>query len=163
MSNQRTGGMTAIGILNIVFGSVRGLLALFTILGGGLVAALGSAAGEEAGTSVAAQGGAIAVIGLVALVCSIMLLIAGIGVLKMKPWGRSLSLAAAALWLITSIGQVFMLEFSVTAVLGMVYPAIVVGLFMTPAWRHAFSGLPTVDIPADDAAATQPEEMRPAA
>lgn len=163
-TQQRTGGMIAVGILNIVFGSIGSLAALVTMIGGGALAALGSAAGDEGGGATTA-GGALAVIGLVALAFSVMLVFAGIGVLMMRPWGRALSLAAAALWLISSLGQMFMLgDVGVSTLVGMVYPVVLVGLFMTAKWKSAYSGLPHVDIPADGAAGQpQSEEMRPAA
>jgi hypothetical protein len=150
MNQTRTGGMTAIGILNIVFGCIGCLFALVTVLGGGLLTALGTAAGESGaetgaefaagGGEVAAAGGAIMLFGLFGLAVGVILFVAGIGVMKVAPWGRSLSLAAAALAIVSNIGKAVILSaFGIGTVFGLIYPAVLIFCFMQPGWRAAFS------------------------
>ncbi len=43
MAMQRTGGMTTIGILNIIMGAFFGLLSLLMVIGGGVLLSTGGA------------------------------------------------------------------------------------------------------------------------
>ena len=142
--SQRTTAMAVIGILHIVTGSLTCVGALINMLGGGLVAAIGSAAEHEmngASGQAAMVGGALILFGIVGLAFGAGLLAAGVGVLKVKPWGRSLSLAAAALGITFSLGQALILgAFGVGTIVGMIYPLVLFALFMTPAWKSAFVG-----------------------
>jgi hypothetical protein len=169
MFTQRTGGMTAVGILNIVFGSLGSLVALLAIVGGGLVAAVGAAGeAESAGTDAEGIGAAVAtggmlvmVIGLVYLLCMSLLIFDGIGVLKLKPWGRTLSIACGAGIALLSGYSIITGEFSIMT-LGMCgYGLLLVGLFMTENWKAAFTG-DTVTAGLDMTASTQ-RQMRDAA
>lgn len=171
MNTRRTGGMTAVGILNIIFGSFASIGALVTVLGGGLMAAIGSAAEQEmtgATGEAAAFGGALILLGLFGLTIGVMLLVAGIGVLMVKPWGRNLSLAAATLAIVNNIGQAVLLSaFGLGTVIGMAYPIILIGLFMNPSWKAAFSGQPqpSEDVPVQGPSAmnVNPNNVRDAA
>ncbi len=88
MARQRTGGMTTIGVLSIILGSLGVLLALLVSLVGGLLAGAGSdmagtgfVEGEQFGTTVAMGGSIILLIGIATLGINLMLLFRGVGVL----------------------------------------------------------------------------------
>lgn len=142
MNTQRTGGMTAIGILNIIFGVLRCLGGALIILGGGLLAGLGASSGEAAGQEVAVAGGLAAVLGLVAFANGVLLLIGGIGVLKVASWGRLFSLAAAALSVVITLGDGMFSGFGFGTLIGLIYPAVLFYVFFQPEWKAAFSGMP---------------------
>ena len=56
MASQRTGGMTAVGILNLILGALGTFIALMVVVVGGLFAAGGAALGSEtAGAEAAAE------------------------------------------------------------------------------------------------------------
>ena len=104
MSASRTGGLTTIAIFNIVIGSLGTLAALLVVVGGGLLAIGGAAMESELGAdadgmgaAAAVGGGIILVLGLVGVVAWSMLAVSGIGVLKMAPWGRTLSIICGVL------------------------------------------------------------------
>jgi hypothetical protein len=135
--------MTTIGVLNLVFGGLRTFGALLTILAGGGMAVLGTAASQNGGdgAEVAAAGGAIIGFGFFSLIIGITLFIAGLGVLKVAPWGRTLSLAAASLAVVSTLGQAVFLEaFGIGTFLGLIYPGVLFFLFFQPDWKVAFSG-----------------------
>lgn len=146
MTHQRTGGMTAIGILNIVFGSIGALVMLLFVLGGSLLAAGGAAMeaemGAEAngmGAATAAGGGLIMVIGVVGLICWTAMIISGIGVLKLKSWGRTLSMVCGGIVALLSVYSLTQ-QFSIMNVAFLVYGGLLVGLFMKSDWKAAFGG-----------------------
>jgi hypothetical protein len=143
MNQMRTGGMIAIGVLNIIFGAFGCLGAMLMVLVGGGLAAIGTAAVENAaeGQQVAAAGGAVALLGLFEFTIGIMLFIGGIGVLKVAPWGRGFSLAAAALAIVNGLGQAVILSaFGIGTILGLIYPVVLIICFNRQDWKAAFSG-----------------------
>jgi hypothetical protein len=75
------GGIKAIGVLHIVFGGIWILI--------GLISAIASAQGV--------------LMALPTIVLSLLLLIAGIGVLSLAPWGRVLSFVWASLSLLVAV------------------------------------------------------------
>jgi hypothetical protein len=138
MTPNRTGGMTAIGILNIVFGSLGSLFSLLVLLGGGIIAASGTAAGSS-GTTAAAGGGLIMLVGLVFLACWATLVFAGIGVMKMTHWGRTLSIVCGGVIALLQLVSFVTTGFNFVGLIVLAYGAALVGLFMQPAWRDAFA------------------------
>jgi hypothetical protein len=143
MNQTRTGGMLTIGILNIVFGSIRCVGALLMVLVGGGLAAFSSAAPPEMADSgqVASFGGAVVMLGLFGFAIGAMLLIGGIGVLKVAPWGRGFSLAAGTLAIVNTLGQAVILSaFGLGTFVGLVYPVILIACLMRPDWKAAFAG-----------------------
>ncbi len=161
MATQRTGGMTAIGILNFVFGGLGCVFSLLMVLGGGAFAFLGSAMEEAAAAEgmstegfgeAAATGGAMfMLLGLVGLVLSVLLIIAGVGVMKVRPWGRTCSLAYAGSKIILGIGAAIIGGFGFVTIMGFVYPVVLGVLFTRPAWKAAFSaGTATSDTATGD-------------
>ena len=153
MGKQRTGGMTTIGILNIIFGALFSLVFLLMILGAGFMAAAGSAMGGEEGAAVAAGGGFLMLIGIAAFAINLMLFISGIGVLKLAPWGRTLSIACGGLGVVVYGASI----------------VILISLFFTPSWKATFcSGeqLPMESAPAppqEAPEASESDETREAA
>ena len=147
MNKQRTGGMTAIGVLNIIFGSLGTLLSLLVVAGGGLLAAGGAAMEAELGADaegmggMAATGGAIIVaIGLAGAVTWAMLFIGGIGVLKLASWGRTLCMVCAGALSLLTILNFTQNGFGLGGMLLIGYSATMVGLFMKAEWKAAFGG-----------------------
>jgi len=91
-----------LGILHIVFGALGILLALgLLMLFGGLAGVIGAAAEtEDRATAVGVLGVIGAIVFFVVLILSLPGLIAGIGLLKFRPWGRILGIVISALDLI---------------------------------------------------------------
>src|SRR5262245_55834159 len=145
MNMQRTGGMTTIGILNIVLGAIGSLLSLLAMLGGGLLAAAGAAAeadgsGQGAGTMVAAGGGMIMVFSFIGLAACFTLIMGGVGVLKMKPWGRMLSMVCGGVLALMQLYTLVTSGVDLFSVALLLYGGLLVGLFCMPEWKAAFSG-----------------------
>jgi hypothetical protein len=151
MTKQRTGGMTAIGVLNIVFGGFGLLAALFSLLAAPTMVARisGYATSEQMSEMMLKIQG----LGIFALAVSVVGLIAGIGIFWMKQWSRILSLVYAGLWILNGIlSFAFPLQLSSTTgvmaarvfglIIGMVYPIILFVLFNKPAWKTAFATEP---------------------
>ena len=142
----RPTGITVIGVLNIVFGALGALSSLLLVLGGGFIAALapaavragaeGGAAAPAAGGAVAAIGGATIVLGVIFLLLGAVQIVSGIGVLKLAPWGWTLTVAIAGLSVLANIAGFFV--FGPCNLIGLIYPAIVLALFLQPAYKNAF-------------------------
>ena len=148
MGNKRTGGMTAVGVLNIVFGSLGALFAILIVLGGGMVAAMGSgmesaiaAEVEGAAAGAAGMGGRMAIVGMIGFVACAALVFSGIGVLGLKPWGRKLSMIFGGAWAVLNIITLFS-GFNPVSLGFAVYGGLLVWLFLKPDWKAAFSGQP---------------------
>ena len=163
MGKQRTGGMTTIGVLNITFGAFFSLVFLLKILAAGFMATAGNAIGGEDGAAVAAGAGFLMLAGIAACAINLMLFISGIGVLRVAPWGRTLSLACGGLGVVvytaSLIGNGFL-----TPYLGMLaYSFLLVGLFFMENWKNTYcsceSSLPHVE----SLAAPESQETREAA
>jgi hypothetical protein len=90
MDLQRTNGMKTIGVINIIVGAMFCLIGLLmAIVGGGFMP---TSEASAAGTS----GVFVMLIGVATLAINVLLLTGGVGLLRMVPWGRTLSLAHAA-------------------------------------------------------------------
>ena len=91
-----SGMVTAVGVVNFLLGGLNALCGGVLIMGGGLAAGAGaaSAAGGEPEAAAAATivGGLIIVIGVVVLILSLPMIIAGVGIVKRRQWGRVLTL-----------------------------------------------------------------------
>ncbi len=144
MGNKRTGGMTAVGVLNIVFGAIGALFAILIVLGGGMMAAMGAgmeAEFEGAAAGAAGMGGIMAIVGIVAFGASAAMLFSGIGVLGLKPWGRKLAMVCGGAWAVLNIITLFG-GFNLFNLGFAVYGGLLVWLFLQPDWKAAFSGQP---------------------
>jgi len=93
-----------LGILHIVFGSlgVVGAVVVLAIFGGiaGFVGASADTADADRATGMAVLGGIGLVVFVIILVLSVPSLLAGIGLLKYKPWARMLTIVLSALDLV---------------------------------------------------------------
>ena len=69
-----------------------------------------------------------------------MLIVAGVGVFKVRPWGRTVSLAYAGSKIIVGVaGALFGMFTIMTVAIGFVYPIVLAIMFMKPGWKAAFS------------------------
>jgi len=159
MSKQRTGGMTIIGGLDVLFGSCGIILAL-----GGI---LGALAGERqaivvegsmgiAGATAGQQALMLNLLGmsLLGLLLGLVALVAGIALFRMWRWARAINLTYAALAAARS-AMLFLFpaltaargataaatlsERMVGLCLALLYPIILLALFRKPAWKAAFA------------------------
>ena len=137
--------MTTIGVLNVVFGGLGSLIFLLMILGAGFIAAAGTSMGGEEGAAVMTGGGLLMLIGIAAFAINMMLLISGIGVLKLAPWGRSLSMAYGGLGVLIYGATLVFGDFSVTTLGALAYCALLIWLFCKSDWKAAFC---SSDMPA---------------
>ncbi len=140
--------MTAVGVLNIVFGSIGALFAILIVLGGGMVAAMGAgmeaeygAEFEGAAAGTAGMGGIMALVGIIGLVACGAMVFSGIGVLGLKPWGRKLAMIGGAAWCALNVITLFS-GFNLFNLGFAVYGGLLVYLFLQPDWKAAFSGQP---------------------
>lgn len=136
--------MTAVGVLNIVFGAIGALFAILIVLGGGMMAAMGAgmeAEFEGAAAGAAGVGGIMAIAGIVAFGASAAMLFSGIGVLGLKPWGRKLAMVCGGAWAVLNIITLFS-GFNLFNLGFAVYGGLLVWLFLQPEWKAAFSGQP---------------------
>lgn len=126
-----SGAVTAVMILNYVFGGLNLICGgLVTVSGGLLATLIGSAAqqdpnvnAEEAAVVGGIVGGVAVAIGVVIIIFALPLLIAGYGVGKRAQWGRTLTIvlgfisaALAVLSVLTSnpCGAIFDLAYAIT-------------------------------------------------
>jgi hypothetical protein len=149
MSGTRNGAMTTVGILNIVLGAIGALASLLMILGGGLLA-IGSASIESGGDpdlagvgAIGTLGGMIVVVmGIVSAIFGGLLLFSGVGVLKVRPWGRTLCIISG-LGLFGLNGLSILGEFSIINLIMLGYGGLITVLCFTQDWRNRFAGLPS--------------------
>ena len=167
MGEQRTGGVTTIGILNIVFGALFSLVFLLMILGAGFMAAAATAIGGEDGAAVGARGGFLMLVGIAAFAVNLMLFVSGIGVLKVAPWGRTLSLACGGLGVVAYGALLIGSSFSIPFLGMLAYSVVLIGLFFTPAWKAVFCSCESVKLSTESAPASpkasESEDTREAA
>lgn len=147
MDTKRTTSMTVIGVISIVFGSLGLVGGVFTTLAGGAIAALGSAGtasgAQEAGQVTGLGLGAV-VIGVVGIIAAVALLVGGIGILKVRPWARTLCLGYAGLSVATKAAALFLLGTGgIGLVIGLIYPGVLLYFFFAnEKWKRAFSTSP---------------------
>ncbi len=139
MAMQRTGGMTTIGILNIIMGAFFGLLCLLMVIGGGVLLSTGGAIGGTDGLMAAAGGRFVMLVGIVGTVIWTMMLISGIGVLMLRPWARVLAMVCGAFVIVLN-GLSLYTTFAFIPMIGFAYGAVLCGMFMKPSWKAAFAG-----------------------
>jgi hypothetical protein len=137
-------GLIAIGVVNIVLGSI------LTMVSGAVLAAVTflaiplSAVGSTKQAPIGFMGviaGMFALLIGVVFLFSIMLIVAGVGVLKRARWGRILSLIYA----IASLSFLMMMGFSSLNTQGMVtagYSVLLLVLLNLPEWKAEFASTP---------------------
>jgi hypothetical protein len=130
MAATRTRGMTAVAVLNLILGAVATLGSMARI-----AIDLGLAGSPAAGAT-----GIVLAFGFARVAVSVLLIVSGIGVLRMRPWGRTCAIAAGALWILVNLLEPLLLHKSMSGefVWGSLYSAILLALFMRPAWARAF-------------------------
>jgi hypothetical protein len=159
--------MTAIGVVNIVLGVIGCLFSLLVLVGGGVLAAGGgefaAQAGGDESFGMMAQGAGlmVVVIGFVGLITWLLTMISGIGVLMMRSWGRTLAMLCGAVLIVVNVLSLVNGGFGIMTIATLIYGAMLVGLFMKPSWKMAFSGGEAMieSAPATDA----DDDMRAAA
>ena len=146
---QRPTGVTVIAVLDFIGGAFCAIGGLIAFAGGSFIASLISTANGGvggAGSGIAAGIGAI--IGVVLLAFAALAIITGIGLIKLKGWGRIIQLVLTVLGLLGSIRNfaygglhagtsplVFQIVF-------LAYYIWVLWYMFTPAVKQAFSGQP---------------------
>ena len=105
---------------------------------------MGTSGGEgaAAGGLVAGAGIILAILSLAGMATSILLIAGGVGILKMAPWGRTLSLLFAWITIALNVVQLLVSGFSTVLcnLLGVVYPIVLLVLLNQPDWKSAFGG-----------------------
>jgi hypothetical protein len=157
MESHRTAGMTAIAVLNIIFGGLGILNGLFNVLG---ALALMYQLLRLGVFQIPVARSAFSVL---TLATGIVGLIAGIGMFALRPWARALSLVYAGLLILSSVFSFFVVPilasistydiasidahglarliiFSVIyVVLPVPYALLLCVVFFKPAWKAAFA------------------------
>jgi uncharacterized membrane protein (DUF2068 family) len=157
MEGHRTGGMTAIAVLNIIFGGLGILNGLFNVLGSLTLMH------ELLRLGVFEIPMARSAFSLLTLATGIVGLIAGIGMFALRPWARALSLVYGGLLILSSVFAFFtvpilasigtydiasidayglarLIIFSVIyVVLPVPYSLLLCAVFYKPAWKTAFA------------------------
>jgi hypothetical protein len=157
MESHRTGGMTAIAVLNIIFGGLGILNGLFNVLGALALMR------ELLRLGVFQIPVARSAFSLLTLATGIVGLIAGIGMFALRPWARALSLVYAGLLILSCVFSFFavpilasigtydigsidayglarLIIFSVIyVVMPVPYSLVLCVVFHKPAWKAAFA------------------------
>ncbi len=125
---QRPGGLTALAVLNFVFGGLGaiGLLALFALLG-----AAESATGGQFSTEVSKQpGSGLVMLNLaLALATVVLLIVSGIGYLGLKRMlGRTMGNMYALVSLASSGLGIMVSGFGFGTIIGLIYPVLTLAL-----------------------------------
>lgn len=128
---KRPGGLTALAVLNFVFGglAVIGLLALFALL-----KAADSAVGELSQGKESLGAGKLYIGLAIGILSAILLIVSGIGYLGLKKFlGRTLGNAYAVVSLGSTVYGLVILKggFGVGTIIGLVYPLLTLFLLNT--------------------------------
>ena len=164
MERKRTPWMTAIGVLDIVLGASNGVLQAILLYGAigineameTINVALGSTSERQFAPTRVLQladraedefreAELFILPDIITNLCmSMVLIVAGIATLRLAAWARPLSITWAAL----NLGWLVLLEvlepvdFDSLGMLTLIYPAVLLYLFNTHAWRETFRRLP---------------------
>lgn len=134
--------------MDFIFGALAAIAGLIVFAGGSLLSSMFSAANSGVGSGIAAGIGAI--LGVICLAFAALLIITGIGLLKLRGWGRIIAIVLSVLGVLNSIrgfaggglhmggsALVFQLVFLVYYVWSIWY-------LLTPGVKAAFAGQPAV-------------------
>jgi hypothetical protein len=123
----RSGAVTAVAIINFIFGALALACGCFAIVGGGALSAFAGnpefqkqfeqaaqQAAQKQGQPLDPQakqlleqpgkaGGLVMIIGGVAVAIGVAIIIAGIGVIQRRSWGRILTLVLGVLWILVNL------------------------------------------------------------
>jgi len=168
--DARTGGQTAIGMLNIAFGLMGVVMSLLLFaFGAQLQADLASSAVNNAPglfiTRMPTASSTTAALELILVVVWIVLAVSGIGVLRLAPWGRQVSLIAGVALFMISGAKIIDSGLSFIAVGFVGYAITLLAVFTRTDWGVAFSGVTAELDAAHDALLVdeEAEEARQAA
>ncbi len=108
----KSGAVTAVGIINIVLGSLVTLGGICFLLSGlvftgAAVDARNQFGPQGGGGLFAAAGAMIVVLAILVLVLGVAEIMAGVGVLNRRPWGRILTLVLAGLVALSALGSLW--------------------------------------------------------
>ena len=134
MDLQRTNGMKTIGVANVIVGAMFGLIGLLmAIVGGGFMP-------FAAANAVGLAGEFVLICGVGTMLANVMLIVGGIGLLRVTAWSRTLCIAHAATagvvygtWLIGG-------EFDMFFVAALGYAALLTWLFYGTSWKEMKEG-----------------------
>lgn len=145
MTNARTSGMTALGIVNIVFGAL-GTLGGIAIMGvaGLMTASAGTLAAENPGMGgieeVATSGGLIfAIMGAGLALMWFLAFVGGIGILRLSTWARPVNIIAGTMLLVLGLYNLVLEGAIISGMISAGYGAVIAACFFSGTWKHAFS------------------------
>jgi hypothetical protein len=128
---RRPGGLTALAVLNFVFGGISLLFlsAVFALLS----AADKAGALDEASKEVHLSKGLVYGMILLGIARVLIEIAAGVGYLKMKKWGKTLGNTYAILGLLDTVVGVAVAHqgFGIAAIIGLIYPVLTLILLNT--------------------------------
>lgn len=130
MSAKSTIGMKIIAILNILFGGMIAIGNTIEVIRG------------ETFDGKVVDTPQMALLGMAGAAFAAVLLVGGIGTWQVKPYGRKLSLIAAAATIILNGLASILFDFPFTYFLmGAIYPVILFIVFNLPKWKAAFGAV----------------------
>lgn len=136
MNRQPTGGMIAIGIINIIFGILAGFFALVVLAGDSWVP--WNEVWPVDGSGLAAE---IWWLGLIEVILAIMLIVSGFGMFQVAPWARAMALMWAVFWIVFNIVEAIMGNLHPAHFIeDIIYPVILIIVMCMPEWNRAFEG-----------------------
>lgn len=146
MPTPRTTGMTAIGILNIVFGS----LGCFMIVS--------SMAGQSSGS--AGSGTPALLLAVLGLACWALMAVSGWGLLKSAPWSGKFAKLATVGVLATIVLTILTSGFTFNAftIAAIGYCCALLYMCMTPQWKSTFGTQSHAATPSMPHASTPPSQ-----
>jgi uncharacterized membrane protein (DUF2068 family) len=140
---QRPTGVTVIAVLDFIGGALCALLALLAFAGGSMISSILSQAGASTGGGIA--GGLVAIVGVVILAIAALVIITGIGLIKLKGWGRIIQIVLAALGVLGQIksftGGLSGAQYTLPVII-LAYDVWVIWYLLTPGVKAAFAGQP---------------------
>lgn len=105
-----SGAVTAVAIVNFIFGGLAAICGAVMLVGGGAIANAIMGAGndpnlnmEGAGVAAGALGGFVMVIALIVLLVAALYIFAGVGVIKRRQYGRILCFVLAGLHILSLV------------------------------------------------------------
>jgi len=133
MADKRPGGLTALAVLNFIFGGfgALGILGLLALLGAA------STVANEAGAAEAVEAmskGPIVLVLILSLVSSVLLIASGVGYLGQKQFlGRTLGNGYAVASILSSVIGLAMMDqgMGIGTIIGLIYPILTLVLLNT--------------------------------
>lgn len=150
---KRTGGLTAIAIMNLSFGALGVIVALTAIV---------AASAQMSRTFVSDSETGLLFLGLFINICNLansgLGIASGFGLLRVKPWGRLAALAYATVWILSTIVghflsiivakfkslppdqmQMEIVMLAASVALTLIYPIILITLLNRQTWKRQFA------------------------